>query len=467
MRCGPRTIDLFLTCCLTWCLLESTGLAAPEKTLTLEESIRMAVTASTSVLKSTGDRELAGTQAVQSYLQFLPNVVAQAGYGYAKGTSFLTTAQPALVSASNYGPSYQLSTTLNLFNGLSDYATWQASTARRSAAERSLRRAKQQISLDVAQSFLQVALDNRLIEIARNNLQDSQERQHLLEEQTKVGVKSLSDLFRQQAQTSSDESFFVVNENKQKTDLILLLRRLRIDPAENYRVLEPPLEIRAGVAPQASSDDEAEMMRTALEHRLDYEASRLSFEATRWDVRTAKSTYFPRLDLVATYGASARSVDSGTVNGTGFAPFTQASVSDQLTNQTAVTYGVYLTWSLFDRGVTPLNVERAKNVSFKAELDYRDYRNQVIGEARQAYSGRLAARKQLEASAKGVSAARKAYEVSKGKYEVGALNFIDLATTQLLLLQAEAARAQALVEFELQRRSAVFALGVGGEGETF
>lgn len=435
--------------------------SAAQKNLTLDESLRMAVRAATSVLKSERDRELSGTQLLQSYFQFLPNVVATGAYNVNKGTSFATFASPVLVHGSSYGPSYQLSTTLNLFNGLNDLGALQSALSKRDAAENSLVRAKQQISLDVAQSFLQVVLDRRLLEIAEKNFKISRDRQELLEEQTKVGVRNLSDLFRQQALTSADESFAINARNKFKTDTISLMRKLRINPDEDYVIVEPPLEERVEKLKSQIVDagGEKDLIKKALEQRRDFQSTKLVAQATRWDVVSARSAFMPRLDFVATYGAVARHLDFQNVNGVDVTPATQRSLDNQLQNQTAYTYGVVLTWNIFDRWTTGYNVEKAKTQAFKAEIDETDSQYQVVGEVKQARNDFEAALQQLITSEKGVTAARKAYEVSQGRYEVGSLNFIDLSTTQTALVQAEAARAQALIGYELQRRALEFALG--------
>ena len=446
---------------LLWMANVALNVSAAEKKLTLDESVRIAVHSSTSVLKSERDRELSGTLLLQSYFQFLPNLVATGAYNASKGTTFATFATPTLVHGSTYGPSYQVSTTLNLFNGLNDIAALKSALNKRDAAENTLIRAKQQISLDVAQTFLQVVLDRRLLDIAEKNFKISRDRQELLEEQTKVGVRNLSDLFRQQALTSADESFAINARNRLKTDYINLMRKLRINPDEEYQIVEPPLEERVEMlkSQPVQPEGEKELIKKALDQRRDYQGAKLSAQGAKWDVVSARSTFLPRLDFVATYGGVARHLDFQNVNGTSVLPATQRSFDDQLQYQTAYTYGIVLTWNIFDRWTTGYNTERAKAAAFKSEIDQTDAEYQVVGEVKQARNDFDAALQQLVTSEKGVTAARKAYEVSQGRYEVGSLNFIDLSTTQKDLVQAEAARAQALIGFELQRRALDFALG--------
>ncbi|HEX7672862.1 MAG TPA: TolC family protein [Bdellovibrio sp.] len=441
-------------------VVEEAQRTAKDKTLTLEDSISMAIKSSTTILKAQRDREFGGTLVLQSYLQFLPNLTAQGAYNYNKGKTYLVSSTPTLVNSSSYGPSYTISTTLNLFNGFSDIAAWKAADERRDASEKTLFRAKQQISLDITQSYLQVVLDQKLVKIAEKNLKASKERQTLLEEQTKVGIRNKSDLFRQQAQTSQDEAFFITTQNKLKTDMITFLRKLRISPDEQYLLIEPALEEQVTkLEKNVSKMSEEEMVRQALENRRDYDVARLNAEATSHDVTSVRSAYFPRLDFVGSYLSSARAFDYQYVNGTNMAPASAPSFEDQLRDQGSYYYGLVLTWSLFDHWSNSTNVERAKVTAFKAKIDSEDFRNQVVGEVRQAINDYKSAVQQLEASEKGLIAARKAYDVSEGRYEVGSLNYVDLSVAQTALVQAEATRAQALIGYELQKRAVDYALG--------
>lgn len=420
----------------------------------------MALKGATSVLKAQRDDELGSTQILQSYLQFLPNLSATGGYNYNQGKSYLTTAAPTLVNSKSYGASYSVSSSLNIFNGFSDIASWRSAHDRKHAADESLTRAKQQISLDISQSYLQVILDQKLVEIAQKNLKASQDRETLLEEQVKVGIRNKADLFRQQAQTSSDESFLTTAQDKRQTDYILLLRKLRIDPEEKYQLTEPPLENQvASLESKAGSANEQELTRQALDSRKDLDVTRLNAEASQHDVTSTRANYWPKLDFVASYLSSGREFDYQYVNGTNVAPLSSPSLNDQLRDQGGYVYGLVLTWNVFDRWSSSLTVERAKATAYKAQLDTEDFRRQVIGEVKQSLSDLKAATQQLDSSKRGLMAAQKAYDVTQGRYEVGTLTFVDLATAQTALVQAEAARAQALVGYELQKRALDFAVG--------
>jgi outer membrane protein len=438
-------------------LQESKPGQAEVPTLTLEESISLAVRTATSVERAKGDLDISGEQLLQSYAQFLPNLVAIGTLNRTVGQSYYTQATPAIVQTDSRGPTYQVSSTLNLFNGLNDLASLKSSLNRREASDLSLTRAKQQIALDVAQTYLQVTLDQELVKIAKENLNSSQAREALLAEQTRVGVRNLADLFRQQAQTSSDETFLVNAESKERSDELLLLRKLRVDAGHNYRLVSPKLEEEADAT---LFGDEDQLVHTALEHRVDLRASESVARAASWEVTQSRSIYFPRLDFGISLGSEARELNRQIVGGIDQTNLgVPAGYNDQLAHNVQYSLGLTLTWTIFDRWLTETNVQKARVAAHNAGIDQEDRRNQVIGEIRQAFGDYRSVLQQLESTKKGLTAARKAYEVVQGRYQVGSASFVDLTTAQAALVQAEASRAQALIAFALQTRTVETALG--------
>ena len=424
--------------------------------LTLDQSIEEAIRNATAVQKARGETEFTGTQLIQGYAEFLPNLQATGIYNRTAGRAYLTTATPTMVDTVNHGPSYQISSTINVFNGFNDIAGLRSALARKSASDMTLRRAKQEIALDVAQSFLQVILDQELVRIAEKNLSSSQARENLLSEQTRVGVRNLADLFRQQAQTSADEAFLVNSQSKARTDELMLLRKLRLNADRNYRLIPPTF---AEEAKATEFDDEDHLVQLALGNRPDLSASERLARAAEFEVTRSRANFYPRLDFGAVVGAAARTLDRQIVGGADVLPAEQIGLNDQLSKQVQYTVGFTLTWTLFDRWITQTTVERSRVNANNARIDEQDRHNQVVAEIRQAYGDYRAVLQQMESTRKGLRASQKAYEVMQGRYQVGSASFVDLTSAQAAQVQAEANRAQALIAYALQRRSMQTALG--------
>ena len=437
---------------------ESLTVATGPVTLSLSASVARALEEATVVRKARiGDR-LAVEQLLQGYAQFLPNLDAAGGYSKARGISYLTTGTPTIVDSRNRGYGFQITSVLNLFNGFSDYGSFKAALDRRRAAALSLERARQEIVFDVAQAYLQVQLDDRVTAIADENAKASRERQLLLEQQAEVGARSLADLYRQQAQTSSDESLLIQTRNKRRDDLILLLRRLRLDLGREYVLPEVALDRAAAGGPY---DDEAARVAAALGARPDLRAAWNQSEASRGAATAARSGYFPRLDLGWSMVSTSRLLDTDLVNGTDVLATlpAQRSFDSQLGNQLDYVVGLTVTWGLFDRLITRASSKQAEAAAADARIDYEDTRLQVEGDVKQSFGDFHAAESTLKAASEGLKAAREAYAAIKERYAVNASSLLDLLTAQTALLQSESALAQAEVGLYLQGRQMEFALG--------
>ncbi len=426
------------------------------KNLTLDESIRIAILGATTVLKADNDLMFNGARLLQAYGQFLPSVVGSGAYNYNTGTVYSTAFTPTFVTGSAINASYAVTADLNIFNGLSDINNLKSALLKKDASQLTVERAKQEISLDVAQSFLQVILDYKLLDVAKKNYQASQAREDLLREQTEVGVRNLSDLFRQQAQTSQDESAVLSAQNKTRTDQVTLLQKLRLDVGMKYHFVTPDLPETKAVQ---SIKSEEMLVAQAMRNRFDLKASDNIARATSLDVNTAFGTYLPRIDFVAGLQSAGHRLYDQSVNGLGVVPSSQTPLESQLSNQTVYSVGVTLTWNIFDRFVTNQNVSQAQLIAGNYDIDARNKHLQVQGDVKRVYGDYVTAVQQLNSSRKGVNAAQKAYEVMDGRYGVGSASFLDLITTQTTLVQAESSRAQALVNFQLQDLALAVAIG--------
>ena len=425
--------------------------------LTLSGSIKLAIEQATLILKSENDVRYTGSRLLQAYGQFLPSVTGNASYEGIGGRTYYASTVPTFVSGVSRNSGYTVAADLNLFNGLTDFANLKSSILRKNASEVTVTYAKQQITLDITQSFLQVILDEKLVNIARKNLQASQERERLLEEQTEVGVKNLSDLFRQQAQTSLDESSALSAENKSRTDQIILLRKLRLELTGKYHFVEPALPETRSADSQKSEED---LVNEGLAHRLDLKASAQTADAAHWDVHAAFGGYLPKVDFLGEISAVGHYLQSQNVQGIGdVVPPGQPEMGNQLGRQIQYTVGIALTWNIFDRLVTAQNVGQTGVLADDADIDAQDKKLEVEGEVRQSFGDYKTAIEQLRASKKGLEAAEKAYEVMNGRYTVGAASFLDLITTQTTLVQAQSNRAQALINFQVEDKSLSFAIG--------
>ena len=125
-------------------LILSGSLSAQNSTvLTLDACIKIGLEKSTTILKANNSIKLSGVQLIAAYGQFLPDLGFGANYTFNGGKALYTTTVPTLVDSRQNILTYQLISSINLFNGFYDYSALKAAMLSKSVVELNTDRIKQ------------------------------------------------------------------------------------------------------------------------------------------------------------------------------------------------------------------------------------------------------------------------------------------------------------------------------------
>jgi outer membrane protein len=410
--------------------------------LSLQDCINMALTNSTAVLKGNNDVALAGTQVLAAYGQYLPNAQAAGGVNYDLGNNFYASTGPYLAYQARSAYNYQLTSSLNIFTGYYNYSNFKAAKLNRQVAGLTLDRAKQEIELDITQSYLQVILDRKIVDLDSNNLLVSVRRERQLTMQVEVGRTARTDLYQQQAQTSNDQLLLINARSKMQDDRVLLLQKLRIDSTDYYDIEDMTIDDEADPVRYGSLEP---LLQEGLNDRVDLRSAELNIQASDWNIKKFRSGYLP--------------VVSVSVNGVNEMPSSQTRLYTQLYKYTYGMVGVNATWNIFDRFVTKSNVAAARIYADNARIDRDDTRIGIVANIRIAHNDYKNAVQQMETVGKGLIAAQEAYDAVDARYRQGATDFITESNSQQVLLQAQQNNIQASVNMMLQKKALDFFTG--------
>lgn len=423
---------------------------APQpRKLTLQECIAIAMENATAVRKAENNLRLTGADVLRSYGGFLPKVSASAGYtprSVTRSYAYDTDTQRVEPSKTESEPiNVGLTTSLNLFNGLSDYAALRSAIELKQASGLTLQRAREFIVYDITQRYYQALLDRELAAIARENLQSSGDLLTLTDRQYRIGLKSQVDLYQQQAEVAGNSLTAIRAENQSRRSLSELLRRLRIDPMT-------PIDIVA-VDTTAQPDrpqlpDAESLAALGLQRRADLEAGRRQAESARWQVKQAAGARLPKLDLAFSLTSDAtnyRSYDGTDV--TRRFPDWQ----NQLENSVDYAVSLQLSWTIFDGFQTRYAVQSAKAAMLNSRLDYEELRDGIVLDIRQTAADYRAAFTQLDAAGASVRAADAAFGAVQRKYELGATGFVELSAARATRFNARSGMTQAVYNLAMQK----------------
>src|ERR1700748_1689417 len=260
------------------------------RTLTLQDCIGIALQNSTTVLKGNNDIALAGTQVLAAYGQYLPNLQAAGGVNYNVGNNYYGSTGVALADQARSAYNYQLTSSVNIFTGYFNYSSLKAAKLNQQIAGLTLDRAKQAIELDISQSYLQLVLDRKIVYLDSNNLVVSLQREQQLTMQTDIGRTARTDLYQQQAQTSSDQLLLINARSQMKNDKILLLQKLRIDSSDSYDIADIPIDDNADAGRYGNVDA---LVQEGLGDRIDLRSAELNVQVSNWNIKKFRSGYLP------------------------------------------------------------------------------------------------------------------------------------------------------------------------------
>ncbi len=431
---------------------------SPADTLGLEQTIRVGLTNATEVLKDRNIVEQAGAQLLYAYGQFLPNLIFEGNYSYAVGNSLLTT-EPVIATSNRSIYNYQLTSNINIYSGQYNRANLKASVLSRQSTQLSLQWARQEVAIDIIQSFLQIMLDKKLVEIQTDNLNISLRREDQIQALVQAGRLTPVDLYQQQAETSQDQADLSNAQNQLRSDKILLLSKLRLnerDSLDKYEFGTIPLNSEA--QPEKYGD-ELVMVDEALKGRSDLQAYKLNVDAADWNIRKYQSGYLPKISLGIGAYNSGLYYDYLYYDHKAQTPDAQNNIGYQLTHQIYALAGINATWNIFDNYFTRSNVIIAKTQYSNAKIDYRDQQIQIISDIRQAYGNYKNDLQLIETNEKGITAAQKAFDAMQGRYTQGAASFIDVLTTQRALLNAKQSQIHAIISLTMEEKSLDYLTG--------
>ncbi len=431
------------------------GIDRKENALTLEECVDIALRNSSSVKKAENTFRLQGIELLKSYGRFLPKVSATAGYTpLSVARSYSDPSTGSVSTTRTERIDVNLTTSLNLFNGLQDYASLQSAIRLREASGLSLSRARQTIAYDVTQSYYQVLLDAELMKISRENLSSSRDQLQLTQRQYEIGLKPVTDYYQQQAETANSELALIRAENNFRGSRLELIRKLRLDPTEEIMVADIAVSALKPL-PEFGRDS---LVTLGVANRKDLQSANLFTEAAKWKITSAAAQRYPKLDL-------AFSLNTG-----GF-PYYSASpdvlpssyafppLSDQLSDLLGYSLSLSLNWSIFDGFLTRYNVEQAKINYLNQGLDAADFGHDIAIDIQLAVDNYSAAFNQIETAEQGLKAAEKAYETVKKKYDLGAAGFVETNAAKAALVGARSEYTQARYNLGLQKNILDFVTG--------
>jgi outer membrane protein len=339
----------------------------------------------------------------------------------------------------------------NLYSGGRLRAERDVAAAGRESAGLTLTSTRAEFLFRVTQAYYDAALSDRLVEIAEATIQQADDTMRLAQVRYDAGTQPEFEVLRARVARENLTPVLIRQRADREIAYLRLKQLLDLPPDAQLRLaagLGDPLPPPPVFAPRLASA-EAAVTSAVVSNTVDPQIA-LPAVGDRLVIREAEATVRLREATLRLTEAQRRpSANLTSIYGrvgypSGFLP----GWSDFRTNWTV---GATLQWTVLTGGR-----QRADERIARAELDQAKIARQQTTEqaeldARSAWAELVASRASWESSAGTVAQATRAYQIAEVRYNAGVSTQIELSDSRLLLVQAEASRAQTARNLQVAR----------------
>ena len=387
----------------------------------------------------------------QSRLSQIPTLGVGSGLGLNSGRSQNPNSYTLSTVTYLYN-SYSAQSSVQLFNFFSLHNTIQANRYAWQAALAGSERTRNDLSLNVANAYLQVLLATQQAEAARLQLKLSQSQLEITRKQVNAGSLPELNAAELEAQVAQDSSNYINLEGTIEQNVLQLKAYIGMDAATPFIVDTPPVE---EIPLEQVADLQPETVYAlALANQPLQKMDALQVESARKSVLASKGAMYPNLTLSGSLSSSYVNQSSygevpylftdtvGRVVGSNAAVVNNHAIGATIVKVNAPAYfkqlnqnfsqnlGLSLSIPIFNQGVQRTNYARSKLNLRNTELQ-RDQDNLTLKQnIYQAYTSAMTALQKFEANKISVAATQKSFDFAKKRSAVGMLNTIDYLTNQ-------------------------------------
>lgn len=383
-----------------------------------------------------------------------PNLNASASVNSNFGRS-IDPSLDAFVTSNFISNGVSISSGVTLFNGFRIANSIKKSNIDKRSSELDLDQTKRDISLGVANNYLNALFADENLAIAISQLETSKEQLSQIERLISAGVRPSNEALDILAQIANNEQMVISAENSKVNALLGLKQLLRLDP-DVVMILQAPSNVIVETDPDLLKFNE--VYNAALQSQPNVKAGDLRVESALISKKISKAGLMPSVSafgsISSNYSNQGRTIDGFTtslidqpivINNIPTViqleqqqpTFVDNPYFDQLNENLSYGVGVSASFPIYNNNVNKLNIERSSLNIINAETQSEQIRQNLKTTVQQALTDAKASKRKLNASIKSVEAQRASFNNAEKKFNAGTINSFEYTTQKNALAQAE------------------------------
>lgn len=441
------------------CLIFTSNVSGQVKKWTIQECVQYALENNISIRNSVLDTLDAEVDRQDAFGNFLPSANASASHSWNIGLNQNITTG-ILENQTTQFTAAGLNSDITIYNGLQNQHRMRRARLSAIAARYRLTKMKDDISLNVANAFLQILFNKENLKVQTQQLQNNNRQLARTQELVNAGSIPKGDLLDIRANVAANQQAVVAAENALVLSKLSLAQLLQLPDFSNFDIADTDYPL---LPSPVMMETPATIYGKAKEQRVELKIARTNLEIAQRDLKIAKSAAQPRLSGFYSFSTRAAYADRVTgitpnvsnpssvigsvdIGGTQY-PVIQPNftpilggplpVWEQFDNNKGHSFGLQLTIPILNGFAVRNNIQRAKINTRRLQIAFEQQELDLERNVYTAFADANGALNAYEAAVSALEAREGSYNFAKEKFDVGLMNAFELEQAQTLYVNAQ------------------------------
>ena len=350
----------------------------------------------------------------------LPQVSGSVSENFSFGRGL--TADNTYSNTNTTSSGISLGTSVPIFQGLRISNSIKENELNLKAATEDLEKAREDMSVSVAQAYVQILYNMELMDVALNQVTIDSLQVERLTSMLENGKASPAQLAQQKATLGQSRLAATQARNNLNLSLLDLSQLLELPNPEGFSIVRPAVPID-GILLGNPEDIYAE----AVENKPSIKAEMFRLDATDFTIKSAKGAFLPSISANGGIGSNYYTMSA--------AP--SAAFMEQIKHNFSQYLGLSLSVPIFSGFQNRNQVRMAELSRTNQMLQLENTKKTLYKEIQQAYYNAVASADKYRSSADAQASAQESFELMKAKYENGKANITEFNEARDNWLKAE------------------------------
>jgi len=417
---------------------------AQQKLWTLQECVTHALENNISVKKGENtllinEQDIKGAKG-----NFLPSVSGSASHGLSFGQTELFPG--SFVNRTSNSTNFGVNVSQNVFDGFRTTYLYKQSKLNFETSELELNKIKDDISLFVANAYLNVLFNKENLETAQAQYNFSSKQLQQVKDLVDAGVQPKANIYDSEATLSNDAQSVTVAENNYTLSLLSLSQLLQV-PFQGFDV--QIIEIDSPSA-ELMYNDIRPILNYAFENRNEIKIAEKNIENSMVSTDISKSGFLPSVNLNYGFGTNVFYTNLSS---------DEQSFFNQLNDNKGHSFNLSVSIPIFSRFQNKTAVAKSRIFEENSKLDLEQAKLDLESTIQSSFTDAQAALKAYTAARKSLESQQLAFNNSQERYNLGAMNSFDLEQARIRLINAQSSLINAKYDFVFKTKVLDFYLG--------